>query len=305
MWMLKHNWIIYDLLKHLGDKELSEAELKQGLNIIPPATLSKIAFKELFNTLSGQKGTVDPKDLAQVRLRCLLESRLPIALQIASAAPKKVAPSHSQRLPMNSQALLSGTEFRKALQHRILRVIFREEKNALFGYRSRDAGDATAAAPSKPLPLRAYFQEQDQDRCGFLSRDAMKASLFSLQSRRFLADEDVNIVCMPFEDSFGALPGQVKYEYFLEALHTEKRSYTGHVLTTGILALQRQQHVVVDYCQVRFLFARSDTNSCCCDHSHSFTCAQTSSKNSIFNPLLNTSIHSTAQVSPGRPALQV
>lgn len=82
MWLLKHNWIMFDLLQHLGKSALPQAELEQKLSIIPASCLTRQAVLDLFHSLArrpqgnqGLEGVSDsealvvyPVDLAEVSL---------------------------------------------------------------------------------------------------------------------------------------------------------------------------------------------------------------------------------------------
>ena len=75
------------------------------------------------------------------------------------------------------EALIESKGFRDALRKRILRVVFREEKNG------------------SGRTLKNVFTASDENRCGFLSIDAITNCLHQLQDREFLAKVDVRVLC--------------------------------------------------------------------------------------------------------------
>lgn len=107
-----------------------------------------------------------------------------------------------------SQALLTSVDYRESLRSRVLRVIFREEKNASLRAREeRSASPRSASVGAEsglvsrggPSPLKGLFRERDVARTGFLSREQVGDCAFALQGRRFLAEQDLRVLCAGFE----------------------------------------------------------------------------------------------------------
>lgn len=127
MWMLKHNWICFDLLKQIGapkGETVDRDTLQDKLSIIPTSCLPKSAFRELYKVLKDKEEQVNPTNLVE--------------------------------------HLLDAPDYRKELQKRVLRVVFRETEsnaNAKVGggnNKARDLHDllrrADAKIPREKIP---------------------------------------------------------------------------------------------------------------------------------------------------------